>query len=109
MVPATGPWALIGQSASYLIKLAPLLWWALPSSQKSKLAAKANRPSPETQYPDTAQEPCSASHPGSHCCELVCGIFMSGTYYVPQESQQLASITSLPKDIDPFLTLDRSL
>ncbi|KAJ9059201.1 hypothetical protein DSO57_1005123 [Entomophthora muscae] len=33
---------LVGQSASYLIKLAPLPWWALPSSQQSKLAAKAN-------------------------------------------------------------------
>ncbi|KAJ9062067.1 hypothetical protein DSO57_1014690 [Entomophthora muscae] len=53
MVPAAGPWALVGQSASYLIKLAPLLWWALPSSQQSKLAAKANRPSPGTQYPDS--------------------------------------------------------
>ncbi|KAJ9065076.1 hypothetical protein DSO57_1023600 [Entomophthora muscae] len=42
MVPAAGPWALVGQSASYLIKLAPLLWWALPFSQQSKLAAKAN-------------------------------------------------------------------
>ncbi|KAJ9052088.1 hypothetical protein DSO57_1037657 [Entomophthora muscae] len=41
MVPAAGPWAL----------LAPLLWWALPSSQQSKLAAEANRPSPGTQYP----------------------------------------------------------
>ncbi|KAJ9057321.1 hypothetical protein DSO57_1023851, partial [Entomophthora muscae] len=52
MVLAAGPWALLGHSASYLIKLAPLLWWALPSSQQRKLAAKANRPSPGTQYPD---------------------------------------------------------
>ncbi|KAJ9066786.1 hypothetical protein DSO57_1006077 [Entomophthora muscae] len=43
MVPSTRPWALVGQSASYLIKLASLLWWAHPSSQQSKLAAKANR------------------------------------------------------------------
>ncbi|KAJ9064669.1 hypothetical protein DSO57_1028029 [Entomophthora muscae] len=46
MVSPAGPWALEGQSASYLIKLAPLLWWTLPSSQQSKLAAKANRPPP---------------------------------------------------------------
>ncbi|KAJ9077103.1 hypothetical protein DSO57_1019838 [Entomophthora muscae] len=52
MVPITEPWALVGQSASYLINLAPLLWWALPSSQQSKLAAEANRSSPGTQYPD---------------------------------------------------------
>ncbi|KAJ9088653.1 hypothetical protein DSO57_1020984 [Entomophthora muscae] len=48
MVPAAGPWALVGQSASYLIKLAPLLWWALPSTQQSKLAAEANSPFPGT-------------------------------------------------------------
>ncbi|KAJ9061125.1 hypothetical protein DSO57_1023565 [Entomophthora muscae] len=54
MVPATGPWALVGQSASYLIKLAPLLWWALPSSQLSKLASEAISPSPGIQYTDTA-------------------------------------------------------
>ncbi|KAJ9051834.1 hypothetical protein DSO57_1000496 [Entomophthora muscae] len=52
MVPAAGPWALVGQSASYLIKLAPFLWWALPSSQLSKLAAEANSHSPGMQYPD---------------------------------------------------------
>ncbi|KAJ9057090.1 hypothetical protein DSO57_1025917 [Entomophthora muscae] len=52
MVPTAGPWALVGQLASYLIKLAPLLWWALPSSQSSKLAAEANSPSPGMQYPD---------------------------------------------------------
>ncbi|KAJ9073969.1 hypothetical protein DSO57_1010949 [Entomophthora muscae] len=43
MVPSTRSWALVGRSASYLIKLASLVWWALPSSQQSKLTAKANR------------------------------------------------------------------
>ncbi|KAJ9085242.1 hypothetical protein DSO57_1016044 [Entomophthora muscae] len=52
MVPVAGPWALVGQSASYLIKLAPLLWWSLPSSQQSKLAAEANRPFPGMWYHD---------------------------------------------------------
>ncbi|KAJ9087573.1 hypothetical protein DSO57_1031822 [Entomophthora muscae] len=31
MVPNPGPWSLLGQSVSYIIKLAPILWWALPS------------------------------------------------------------------------------
>ncbi|KAJ9055904.1 hypothetical protein DSO57_1038484 [Entomophthora muscae] len=35
MVPAARPWALVGQPASYLIKLAPLLWWALPSPNRA--------------------------------------------------------------------------
>ncbi|KAJ9054937.1 hypothetical protein DSO57_1009355 [Entomophthora muscae] len=32
MVPNSGPWSLLGQSVSYIIKLAPILWWALPAS-----------------------------------------------------------------------------
>ncbi|KAJ9049478.1 hypothetical protein DSO57_1023962 [Entomophthora muscae] len=31
MVPNSGPWSLLGQSISYIIKLAPILWWALPA------------------------------------------------------------------------------
>ncbi|KAJ9065790.1 hypothetical protein DSO57_1016000 [Entomophthora muscae] len=31
MVPNSGPWFLLGQSVSYIIKLAPILWWALPT------------------------------------------------------------------------------
>ncbi|KAJ9070572.1 hypothetical protein DSO57_1006622 [Entomophthora muscae] len=30
MVPNSRPWSLLGQSVSYIIKLAPILWWALP-------------------------------------------------------------------------------
>ncbi|KAJ9074963.1 hypothetical protein DSO57_1001437 [Entomophthora muscae] len=29
MVPASRPWALLGKSLSYIVKLAPILWWAL--------------------------------------------------------------------------------
>ncbi|KAJ9081061.1 hypothetical protein DSO57_1018531 [Entomophthora muscae] len=31
MVSNSGPWSLLGQSLSYIIKLAPTLWWALPT------------------------------------------------------------------------------
>ncbi|KAJ9084920.1 hypothetical protein DSO57_1019252 [Entomophthora muscae] len=31
MVPTSGPWSLLGGSMSYIIKLAPILWWALPA------------------------------------------------------------------------------
>ncbi|KAJ9069911.1 hypothetical protein DSO57_1013849 [Entomophthora muscae] len=31
MVPNSGPWSLLGQSVSYIIKLALILRWALPS------------------------------------------------------------------------------
>ncbi|KAJ9059325.1 hypothetical protein DSO57_1003527 [Entomophthora muscae] len=35
MVPNSGPWSLLGQSVSYIIKLAPILWWALPTGLAS--------------------------------------------------------------------------
>ncbi|KAJ9082529.1 hypothetical protein DSO57_1003689 [Entomophthora muscae] len=31
MVPNSGPWFLLRQSVSYIIKLAPILWWAFPT------------------------------------------------------------------------------
>ncbi|KAJ9063701.1 hypothetical protein DSO57_1038183 [Entomophthora muscae] len=31
MIPNSGPWSLLGQPLSYIIKLTPILWWALPS------------------------------------------------------------------------------
>ncbi|KAJ9078327.1 hypothetical protein DSO57_1007624 [Entomophthora muscae] len=31
VVPNSGPWSLLGRSVSYIIKLAPILWWALPA------------------------------------------------------------------------------
>ncbi|KAJ9089121.1 hypothetical protein DSO57_1016217 [Entomophthora muscae] len=31
MVPNSGPWSLLEQSLSYIIKLEPILWWALPN------------------------------------------------------------------------------
>ncbi|KAJ9088309.1 hypothetical protein DSO57_1024354 [Entomophthora muscae] len=31
MIPTSGPWSLLRQSMSYIIKLAPILWWALPT------------------------------------------------------------------------------
>ncbi|KAJ9070609.1 hypothetical protein DSO57_1006024 [Entomophthora muscae] len=31
VVPNSGPWSLLGRSLYYIIKLAPILWWALPA------------------------------------------------------------------------------
>ncbi|KAJ9072529.1 hypothetical protein DSO57_1026561 [Entomophthora muscae] len=31
VVPNSGPWSLLRRSVSYIIKLAPILWWALPA------------------------------------------------------------------------------
>ncbi|KAJ9073988.1 hypothetical protein DSO57_1010748 [Entomophthora muscae] len=32
VVPNSGPWSLLGQSVSYIIKLAPIIWWSLLAS-----------------------------------------------------------------------------
>ncbi|KAJ9058632.1 hypothetical protein DSO57_1010425 [Entomophthora muscae] len=32
VVPNSGPWSLLGRSVSYIINLAPILWWALSAS-----------------------------------------------------------------------------
>ncbi|KAJ9057705.1 hypothetical protein DSO57_1020040 [Entomophthora muscae] len=31
VVPNSGPWSLLRCSVSYIIKIAPILWWALPT------------------------------------------------------------------------------
>ncbi|KAJ9055444.1 hypothetical protein DSO57_1003941 [Entomophthora muscae] len=48
IIPATGPWSWAGQSFSYLFKLAPLLWWALPTKSWPKLTLKTTGQSPKT-------------------------------------------------------------
>ncbi|KAJ9082272.1 hypothetical protein DSO57_1006057 [Entomophthora muscae] len=40
IIPAVGPWSWVGKSASYLLKLAPLLWWSLPTKTRPKLPLK---------------------------------------------------------------------
>ncbi|KAJ9072069.1 hypothetical protein DSO57_1031013 [Entomophthora muscae] len=52
MVLNSGPWSLLGQFGSYIIKLAPILWWALPSG----LAVFCPEPTNASNYawlPDT--------------------------------------------------------
>ncbi|KAJ9061156.1 hypothetical protein DSO57_1023285 [Entomophthora muscae] len=43
IVPAAGTWLWLGKSMSYLIKLAPILWWALPTQSAT------------CQFPDTSK------------------------------------------------------
>ncbi|KAJ9069574.1 hypothetical protein DSO57_1017205 [Entomophthora muscae] len=51
IVPAAGPWSWVGKSMSYLIKLAPILWWALPTQsatcQFPNTSEPANQVSPK--------------------------------------------------------------
>ncbi|KAJ9050195.1 hypothetical protein DSO57_1016696 [Entomophthora muscae] len=29
-LPVVGPWAVTGKALSYLVKLGPIIWWAMP-------------------------------------------------------------------------------
>ncbi|KAJ9073289.1 hypothetical protein DSO57_1018005 [Entomophthora muscae] len=46
MVPSNGPWAILGKPLSYIVKLAPILWWALPSGPMGHLPASSQEPPP---------------------------------------------------------------
>ncbi|KAJ9049188.1 hypothetical protein DSO57_1027223 [Entomophthora muscae] len=54
MVSSNGPWAVLGKYLSYIVKLAPILWWALPSGP-------AGRP------PTSSQEPPTGCIPDNTC------------------------------------------
>ncbi|KAJ9051733.1 hypothetical protein DSO57_1001999 [Entomophthora muscae] len=41
MVPASRPWALLGKLLSYIVKLAPILWWALPAGPAGRPPASS--------------------------------------------------------------------
>ncbi|KAJ9059713.1 hypothetical protein DSO57_1038611 [Entomophthora muscae] len=53
IVPAAGLWSWVGKSASYLLKLAPLLWWALPAKNPAQVTPKTSRPAAQEWIPDT--------------------------------------------------------
>ncbi|KAJ9066941.1 hypothetical protein DSO57_1004704 [Entomophthora muscae] len=44
MVPASGPWALLGKLLSYIVKLALILWWALSTRPVGFLHASSQEP-----------------------------------------------------------------
>ncbi|KAJ9074055.1 hypothetical protein DSO57_1010143 [Entomophthora muscae] len=54
IVPAASPWSWVGKSASYLLKLAPLLCWALPAKALAQVTPKNSGP---------AAQDCVATEP----------------------------------------------
>ncbi|KAJ9064569.1 hypothetical protein DSO57_1029205 [Entomophthora muscae] len=48
IIPAASPWSWVGKSTSYLLKLAPLMWWALPTKTRPKLPLKTTGQLPKT-------------------------------------------------------------
>ncbi|KAJ9060804.1 hypothetical protein DSO57_1026852 [Entomophthora muscae] len=59
MMLNSGPWSLFGQSISYIIKLAPILWWALPSGP-AVFQPKPTNASTYAWLPDTQENPNTA-------------------------------------------------
>ncbi|KAJ9077053.1 hypothetical protein DSO57_1020315 [Entomophthora muscae] len=57
IVPAAGLWLWLGKSMSYLIKLAPIIWWALPTQSTTRQFPDASKPANQGWFPDKIQEP----------------------------------------------------
>ncbi|KAJ9081513.1 hypothetical protein DSO57_1013858 [Entomophthora muscae] len=51
IILAAGPWSWVGKSVSYLFKLAPLLWWALPAKNPAQVTPKNNGPAAQEWIP----------------------------------------------------------
>ncbi|KAJ9073798.1 hypothetical protein DSO57_1012549 [Entomophthora muscae] len=54
IVPAVSLWLWVGKSMSYLIKLAPILWWALPTQSATHQFPNTSKPANQGWFPDTS-------------------------------------------------------
>ncbi|KAJ9057564.1 hypothetical protein DSO57_1021504 [Entomophthora muscae] len=52
IIPAAGPWSWVEKSFSYLLKLAPLLWWALPAKNPAQVIPKTSGLAAQEWIPD---------------------------------------------------------
>ncbi|KAJ9066961.1 hypothetical protein DSO57_1004390 [Entomophthora muscae] len=52
IVPAAGPWLWVGKSMYYLINLAPILWWALPTQSATRQFPNTGEPADQGWFPD---------------------------------------------------------
>ncbi|KAJ9073937.1 hypothetical protein DSO57_1011389 [Entomophthora muscae] len=52
IVPAASPWSRVGKSMSYLIKLAPILWWALPTQSATCQFPNASKLANQGWFPE---------------------------------------------------------
>ncbi|KAJ9055017.1 hypothetical protein DSO57_1008360 [Entomophthora muscae] len=63
IVLAASPWSWVGNFTSYLLKLAPLLWWALPAKNLAQVTPRNGGPAAQDWIPDTGAGilpgPCS--------------------------------------------------
>ncbi|KAJ9063690.1 hypothetical protein DSO57_1038286, partial [Entomophthora muscae] len=61
IIPAAGPWSWVRKLASYLLNLAPLLWWALPAKNLAQVTPENNGPNTQDWIPDTPPSICLCS------------------------------------------------
>ncbi|KAJ9060980.1 hypothetical protein DSO57_1025236 [Entomophthora muscae] len=52
IIPAAGLWSWVEKSVSYLLKLAPLLWWALPAKNLAWVTPRNNGSAAQDWIPD---------------------------------------------------------
>ncbi|KAJ9076206.1 hypothetical protein DSO57_1028433 [Entomophthora muscae] len=52
IVPAAGPWSWVVKSMPYLIKLAPILWWALPTQSATRQFPNTSNLANQGWFPD---------------------------------------------------------
>ncbi|KAJ9087671.1 hypothetical protein DSO57_1030904 [Entomophthora muscae] len=52
IILAAGPWLWVGKSASYFLKLASLLWWALPAKNLARVTPENNRVAAQDWIPE---------------------------------------------------------
>ncbi|KAJ9077444.1 hypothetical protein DSO57_1016749 [Entomophthora muscae] len=55
MVPVSRPWAVLGKMLSYIVKLAPILWWAPPTGPAGRPPASSQEP-PTGWIPDSVRK-----------------------------------------------------
>ncbi|KAJ9070077.1 hypothetical protein DSO57_1012133 [Entomophthora muscae] len=56
IILAASPWSWVGKSTSYLLKLAPLLWWALPAKNLAQFTPENNRLAAQDWIPDMGED-----------------------------------------------------
>ncbi|KAJ9071335.1 hypothetical protein DSO57_1037931 [Entomophthora muscae] len=55
IIPAAGLWSWVGKSFSYLFKLAPLFWWALPTKNLACVIPENNGLAAQAWIPETQE------------------------------------------------------
>ncbi|KAJ9088305.1 hypothetical protein DSO57_1024442 [Entomophthora muscae] len=88
MMPNSGPWSLLERSVSYIIKLAPILWWALPSGP-AVLRPESTNASTYTWLPDTLSQPSSAWPTSAHICKTASCVDHHSNYIRKEQFYQV--------------------